>query len=152
MATTPAAFSRFGYTLAFAERTLSAVLHDHLAKRGTDPGIWYALQLIATHGDGLDRAALTADLAGSRALHAGSASELLSRLEAEGLIRGGSEIALTPAGRALHRDLAEYIAAPRIRLLSQFDADDIETTVRTMQAIADRALEEAQQPAGGASR
>src|SRR5215813_6776988 len=94
MATTPAAFSRFGYTLAFAERTLSAVLHDHLAERGTDPGTWYALQLIAMRGDGLDRAALTADLANSRTLDAGSASELLSRLEADGLIRGGSEIAL----------------------------------------------------------
>jgi len=144
MATTSAAFSRFGYTLAFADRTLSAVLHDHLAQRGTDPGTWYALQLIAMHWDGVDRAALTADLANSRTLNAGSATELLSRLEAEGLIRGGSEIALTPEGRALHRDLAEYIAAPRIRLLSQFNADDIETTVRTMQAIADRALEEAQ--------
>ena len=152
MATTPAAFSQFGYTLAFAERTLSAVLHNHLAERGTDPGTWYALQLIAMHGDGLDRAALTADLAGSRTLDAGSASKLLSRLEAEGLIRGGSEIALTSEGRALHRDLAEYIAAPRIRLLSQFNADDIETTVRTMQAIADRALEEAEPPAAGASR
>lgn len=104
------------------------------------------------HGDGVDRAALTAELANSRTLNAGSASELLSRLEAGGLIRGGSEIALTPEGRALHRDLAEYIAAPRIRLLSQFNADDIETTVRTMQAIADRALEEARPPAAGASR
>ena len=68
--------------------------------------------------------------------------ELLARLEAAGLIRGGSTISLTADGQALHRSLSEYIAAPRIRLLSQFSIDDVNTTVRTMQAIADRAAEE----------
>ena len=55
MTTVPAAFARFGYTLAFTERTLTAVLREHLAERGTEPETWYALQLIAMHGPALDR-------------------------------------------------------------------------------------------------
>jgi hypothetical protein len=75
-----------------------------------------------------------------------STRELLLRLTADGLIRGGSEVELTPQGEALHRSLAEYVAVPRNRLLSQFDAGDIETTMRTLQAIAERAAEEASLP------
>jgi DNA-binding MarR family transcriptional regulator len=142
MTTVPAAFARFGYTLGFAERTLTAVLREHLAERGTEPETWYALQLIAMHGPALDRTTLSDELKGSRTLNADSTHELLARLEAEGLIRGDSEIELTAQGQALHRDLSEYIAVPRIQLLSQFSMDDIETTVRTLQAIAERAAQE----------
>jgi DNA-binding MarR family transcriptional regulator len=45
---------------------------------------------------------------------------------------------LTPEGTALHRSLREYVLRPTIELLSQFELDDIETTVRTLQAITDR--------------
>jgi DNA-binding MarR family transcriptional regulator len=131
----------FGQTLAFAERTLSAGLRQHLAERGTTPETWYALQLIATRGPGLSREALTSDLEGSRALNADSTRELLARLEAEGLIRGDAEVDLTAAGEALHRSLREYIAGPTAQLLGQFDRDDIETTMRTLQAITERAAE-----------
>jgi hypothetical protein len=142
MTTVPAAFARFGYALGLTERTLTAVLHQHLAERGTDPETWYALQLIVMHGPALDREALSDELTSSRTLNPDSASELLARLAADGLIRGDSKIDLTAAGQALHRDLSEYIAVPRIRLLSQFSIDDIETTVRTLQALAERAVQE----------
>jgi DNA-binding MarR family transcriptional regulator len=132
----------FGQTLAFAERTLSAGLRQHLAERETTPETWYALQLVATRGPGLAREALTTDLAGSRTLNADSTRELLARLEAEGLIRGGAQVDLTPDGAALHRSLREYIAGPRNQLLSQFDVDDVETTIRTLQAITARVEEE----------
>ena len=132
----------FGQTLAFAERTLTAVLRAHLAERDTEPETWYALQLIAMRGPALDRRQLSDELEASRTLNADSTRELLARLEAEGLIRGDSEIDLTAEGEALHRSLREYIAVPRVRLLSHFNADDIETTVRTLQAIAERAAED----------
>jgi DNA-binding MarR family transcriptional regulator len=151
MTTAPAAFARFGYTLAFAERTLTALLRAHLAERGTEPETWYALQLIARNEPALDRQALTDELAGSRTLTAVLASELLARLEAEGLIRGGRQVELTPEGQALYRSLSEYVAVPRVRLLSQFNPDDIETTVRTLQAIAERAAAEASPAGTGAS-
>jgi hypothetical protein len=140
--TTPVVFSQFGQTLAFAERTLTATLRRHLAVRETKPETWYALQLIATRGPGLAREALSADLEGSRTLNADSTRELLARLEAEGLIRGDAQLDLTADGEALHRSLREYIAGPTAQLLSAFDVDDIETTVRTLQAITARAKEE----------
>lgn len=49
---------------------------------------------------------------------------------------------LTAEGEALHRSLREYVAGPTIRLLSQFEAEDVETTVRTLQAVTARAKEE----------
>ena len=72
---------------------------------------------------------------------AGSASALLARLESDGFIDGDEALDLTAAGEALHRSLREYISAPAARLLSQFDIRDIETTVRTLQALTARAAE-----------
>jgi len=118
------------------------VLRRHLADRDIEPETWYALQLIATRGPGLARQALSDDLEGSPTLNADSTRELLARLETEGLIRGDAEVDLTTAGEALHRSLREYIAGPRDQLLSQFDVDDVETTVRTLQAITERATEQ----------
>ena len=142
MTTPPAVFGQFGQTLAFAEQTLTVALREHLAQRGTRPETWYALQLIATRGPGLSRRALSQQLERSRNLNAGSTRELLARLEAEGLIRGGTHVDLTAQGEALHRSLREYVAGPAARLLSQFDLHDIETTVRTLQAITKRAAED----------
>jgi DNA-binding MarR family transcriptional regulator len=140
--TTPPAFGQFGQALAFAERTMTATLTEHLAQRDTKPETWYALQLIATRGPGLSRDALSRDLEGSPNLDAGSTRDLLARLEADGLIRGDARVDLTDEGIALHRGLREYIAAPTARLLGQFDIRDIETTVRTLQAITQRAAQE----------
>ncbi len=148
MTTPPAVFGQFGQTLAFAERTLTATLREHLAQRGTKPETWYALQLIATRGPGLSRQELSHELEGSRNLNADSARELLARLEAEGLIRGDARVDLTAGGEALHRSLREYVAGPAARLLSQFDIRDIETTVRTLRAITKRAAEESSAAAG----
>jgi len=139
MTTAPTVYTQFGYTLALAERSLTAVLQDHLAERGVRPETWYALQSLTVRGPVLEREVLAADLASSRALNPDSTRALLARLEAEGLIRGDREIELTDDGRALHRSLREYVAIPRDRLLSQFDVEDIETTVRTLRAIAERA-------------
>ena len=129
MTTPPDAFAQFGQTLAFAERQ-------------TTPETWYALQLIATRGPGLDRNALSRDLEGSPNLDADSTRELLARLETEGLIHGDAQLDLTTEGEALHRSLRESIAGPRNQLLSHFDVEDIETTVRTLQAITERAEKE----------
>ena len=149
MTTPPAVFGQFGRTLAFAERTLTATLREHLAQRDTKSETWYALQLIATDGSGLSRDALSRDLEGSPTLDARSTRELLARLEADGLIQGGAQVDLTPEGTALHQSLRDYIAGPTIRLLSQFDIHDIETTVRTLQEITRRAESESSVSVGG---
>jgi hypothetical protein len=143
MSTAPAVYGQFGQALAFAERTLTTILREHLAKRDTEPETWYALQLIATRGPGLARDELSSLLEGSPNLDADSTRELLARLQADGLIDGDAQVDLTPEGTALHRSLREYISGPTIELLSQFDLDDVETTVRTVQAITKRAAESA---------
>jgi hypothetical protein len=147
MTTPPAVYGQFGQALAFAERTLTATLREHLAQRDTKPETWYALQLIATRGPGLSREELSQVLEGSPNLDADSTRELLAGLQAEGLIRGGDRVDLTAEGQALHRSLREYIAGPTTRLLGQFDIRDIETTVRTLQAITRKAAEESSAPA-----
>ena len=76
--TTPSSFGQFGQTLAFAERTMTQVLREHLAEREITPETWYALKLLATRGPGLAREALSVDLAGSRALNADSTRQLLA--------------------------------------------------------------------------
>jgi DNA-binding MarR family transcriptional regulator len=142
MTTPPVSIGQFGQTLAFAERTLTATLRQHLAERNIEPETWYALQLIATRGPGLARNALSDDLEGSRTMTAESTHDLLARLEADGLIHGDTRLDLTAQGEALHRSLREYVAEPTARLLSQFKVEDVETTIRTLHAITERAAEQ----------
>jgi hypothetical protein len=138
MPDTPAVYGQFGQALGLAERTLSAILREHLAQRNTVPEAWYALRLLATRGPAYPRADLARLLEGA-SFDADAAHSLLARLEAEGLILGDAELALTPAGDARYQSLRDYISGPSVQLLSQFDVDDIETTVRTLQAITAKA-------------
>jgi hypothetical protein len=138
----PPAFPQFGYTLALAERTLTATLRHHLAARNIEPETWYALRLIAAGSPALAREALSRELESSRTMNADSTRKLLARLEADGLTCGEQEVRLTDQGETLYRSLRDYIAGPTAELLGQFDAADVETTIRTLQAIAERAAEE----------
>src|SRR5215208_5497124 len=134
------------------QRRRDAVLASRRSAGSTSPAIGLPheesrgrredLALLRQATPGLAREAPSADLEGSRTLNANSTRELLARLKAEGLIRGDANLDLTPEGETLHRSLRDYIAGPTVRLLSQFDIDDIETTVRTLQAITKRAEEE----------
>jgi hypothetical protein len=133
----PPVYGQFGQALAFAERTLGAILREHLVQRGVAPETWYALKLTAA---GPSRQQLTDDLRASRDLHGISVPDLLARLEAEGLIDGGDPVSLTAEGAARYQDLREYVTGPTVQLLSQFDLADIETTVRTIKAITAAAV------------
>jgi DNA-binding MarR family transcriptional regulator len=139
MTTPPAVYGQFGYTLALAERRLTTVLRDHLAQRNVEPETWYALRLIATFGPAAARQAVQDELAASRTLDAAAARDLLRRIEGDGLIRGDEKLDLTSEGETLFTSLRAYIAGPAAQLLGQFELADIETTVRTLQAVADRA-------------
>ena len=67
---------------------------------------------------------------------------MLAQLDADGLIHGDTELSLTPAGEALFADLRSYVFERTARLLGQLDPGDVETTIRTMQAITQRAIDE----------
>ena len=138
MSDTPVVYGQFGQALGLAERALSAILREHLAQRNTVPEAWYALRMLATRGPAYARADLTRLLEGP-GFDGDAAASLLARLEADGLIHGDGELDLTPAGEAQYQSLREYISGPSVQLLSQFDLDDIETTVRTLKAITAKA-------------
>jgi hypothetical protein len=138
MSDTPTIYGQFGQALGLAERTLSAILREHLSQRGTAPEAWYTLRLLATRGPAYPRAELTRLLEGP-GFDADAVRALLARLQDEGLIRGQAELDLTPAGEAQYESLRDYISGPSVQLLSQLDIHDIETTVRTLQAIAAKA-------------
>ena len=138
MSDIPVVYGQFGQALGLAERTLSAVLRQHLAQRNTIPEAWYTLRLLATRGPAYPRADLTRMLEGP-GFDADAAHALLARLQADGLIRGDAQLDLTPAGEAHYQSLREYISGPSVQLLSQFDVHDVETTVRTLQAITAKA-------------
>jgi len=137
---TPQIYGEFGQSLAFAERTLSAVLLEHLAERDTVPEKWYALKLLAQAGGaGLSRAELVR-LLSRPTFPDGDAEDLLVQLQDDGLVVGDEGgVRLSTAGESEFADLRAYVAGPAVALLSQFDLRDIETTVRTLQAITARA-------------
>jgi DNA-binding MarR family transcriptional regulator len=137
----PTVYGQFGQTLAFAERALTATLREHLAQRDVTPPTWYTLKLIAQR-PGLSRQELISDLAGSRELNADLAREVVARLTAEGLITGDTHVELTAEGQARYHELREYVGTATTRLLSQFDLRDIETTVRTLQAVTKQTAQE----------
>jgi hypothetical protein len=124
----PAVYGQFGQALGLAERTLSGVLREHLAQRNTVPEAWYTLRLLATRGPAYPSADFTR-LLERPGFDPDAACSLLARLEAEGLVRGDAELELTPAGEAQYQSLRDYISGPSVQLLSQFDIEDIETTV-----------------------
>jgi hypothetical protein len=138
MSDIPAVYGQFGQALGLAERTLSGILRDHLALQNTVPEAWYTLRLLATRGPAYPRTELTRMLEGP-GVDADATDALLARLGADGLIRGDAELDLTPAGEARYQSLREYISGPSVQLLSQFEVHDIETTVRTLQAITAKA-------------
>jgi hypothetical protein len=138
---TPPIYGEFGQALGVAERTLSAILREHLAQRDTVPEKWYALKLLANAGvAGSAREVLVRTLSTSPTFSAGAAEDLLGELETDGLVvADDASLRLSPAGEAAFADLRAYVAGPSVALLSQFDVDDIETTVRTLRAITERA-------------
>lgn len=143
MESMPTAYAEFGQTLAFTERTLSAVLHRHLAQRDVEPETWYALKLIAVGGGHVARKALSEDLEGSRGMDPDSVRALLAQLEADGLVAGEEAVELTEAGSVFFENLRSYVLGATMDLLGKFDLRDVETTVRTLKAITLRAKEEA---------
>ena|SRR5579862_2601615 len=134
-------YGQFGQTLAFAEATLNKVLEAHLATRATAPERWYALKLTAQH-EPIARAALIGGLAAGGKVEPADAEPLICGLVADGLLTGEAFLSLSELGHSTFAELREFVLTPTIRLLGHFDLADIETTIRTMRAVAERAQAE----------
>ena len=72
---------------------------------------------------------------------------LLSKLEAQGLVTGGSDpngpgpTQLTPEGHALYKNLADTVNAATTRLYSAFDPNDLATAHRVLVGVIERAAQ-----------
>ena len=134
-------YGQFGQTLAVAEATLNKILERHLATHDTRPERWYALKLIA-QAEPVTRPALVDALAAGGKVQPPDAEPLLRALKADGLVAGEELLSLTDAGRSSFDELRQYVITPTIRLLSQFELADIETTIRTLRGITVQARQD----------
>ncbi len=143
----PAAYAEFGQTLAFTERTMTAVLRNHLAQRDVEPETWYALKLVALGGPHVARSSLIRDLEASRGLDTDSTHALLAQLAADGLIAGDDTVDLTEDGTVLFEGLQNHVLSATVDLLGQLELSDVVTTVRTLKDITRRSQEVAESAA-----
>ena len=142
MTTVPAAYAEFGQTLAFTERTMTAVLRDHLAQRDVEPETWYALNWSAVGGPQVARSSLIGDLEGSRGSWTRTPPvRCWPGSAADGLIAGDDAVDLTEEGAAVFEGLRDHVLGATADLLGQLDLRDVETTVRTLKAITRRSQE-----------
>jgi DNA-binding MarR family transcriptional regulator len=143
---TTANIRALGPALGMAERTLTRGLLSVLAETGTPAETWYAFQRLSVAGTAPTVAAFLADLSGSLDLDGPAAAALLDGIVAAGLMHevsdpagGGARIAFTPAGDDLQRRIRASLAVGTGELLAPFDPADIETTIRTLTALTERA-------------
>jgi DNA-binding MarR family transcriptional regulator len=88
-------------------------------------------------------------LASQPQLHLGlpGVAALWSKLEAQGLVTGGSDpngpgpTQLTPEGHALYTNLADTANAAATRLYSSFNPDDLATAHRVLVGVIERAAQ-----------
>jgi hypothetical protein len=133
MSTTPSPPAVLGTTVALAQQALTRRLHALLADVDVDPARYHALRVVALRGP-MTSAALDAQLA-QAPVPPDAAADATVALVAEGLLAlDGDLVALTAAGAQRHAQLSEHITTQTRDLLEALDPDDLQTTIRTLQA------------------
>jgi DNA-binding MarR family transcriptional regulator len=143
---TTANIRALGPALGMAERTLTRGLRSVLAETGTPTDTWYAFQRLSVSSAAPTAAAFRADLSDSLDLDGPAAAALLDGIVAAGLMHevsdpagGDPRIAFTPAGVDLQARIRASLAAGTGELIAPFAPADIETTIRTLTALTERA-------------
>jgi MarR family transcriptional regulator, organic hydroperoxide resistance regulator len=137
----------FGQTVGEAQTALKTVLDRVLDKAGTTFDSWVALNTLATQGPAIAGDELRSNLAQALRTDAGAISELVERLRSSGLVRltadGGSRegalVELTEEGQVLHRSLRRSVGGASAELLAGLDPSDVETTIRVLREVTERA-------------
>jgi DNA-binding MarR family transcriptional regulator len=135
-----------GQAVGLAEAELTKLLAGVLAETGTSRRTYLAMQRLSFLGGAAAPAALVADLSDALAIDEPAAAELADSLRDAGLIHDlerdatrGGVVELTAAGAALQDRLRRSAGRVSAELVAPFDASDIETTIRTLQAVTERA-------------
>lgn len=144
-ATTDINVRALGPALGLAERTLRRGLLSVLEETGTPLQTWYAIQRLAVFDPPPAADAFRRDLSDTMDLDGPAAAALLAEIVAAGLMHevadpaGGARIALTAAGGDLQGRIRAALAVGTGELIAPFDPRDIETTIRTLTALTERA-------------
>jgi len=135
-----------GQAVGIAETELTKLLAGVLAQTGTPRETYLAMQRLSFLGGSPTAQDFVLDLSDALALGEPSAAALADSLRAAGLIHdlerdasGGGVVELTAAGAALQDRLRGSVGRLSAELVAPFDASDIETTIRTLQAVTERA-------------
>ena len=137
-----------GQAVGIAETELTRLLAGVLAETGTPRETYLAMQRLSFLGGAPATEAFVRDLSDALALDQPAAAALADSLRTAGLIHdlerdatGGGLVELTPAGAALQDRLRRSAGRLSADLVAPFDASAIETTIRTLQAVTERARE-----------
>jgi hypothetical protein len=135
-----------GQAVGQAEAALTRLLAGALAETGTSRETYLALQRLSFLGGAPAMDAFVLDLGGALALDEPAARDLVGSLRTAGLIHdlerdatGGRVAELTTTGAALQDRLRRSVGRVTGELIAPFDASDVETTIRTLQAVTERA-------------
>ena len=136
-----------GQAVGIAETELTRLLAGVLAETGTPRETYLAMQRLSFLGGAPTTEAFVLDLSDALALEKHSAAALADSLRAAGLIHDlerdatGGVVELTAAGVALQDRLRRSVGRLAAELVAPFDASDVDTTIRTLQAVTERARE-----------
>ena len=136
-----------GQAVGIAETELTRLLAGVLAQTGTPRQTYLAMQRLSFLGGAPATEAFVRDLSDALALDQDSAAALADSLRTAGLIHDlerdttGGVVELTDAGAALQDRLRRSVGRLSAELVAPLDASDLETTIRTLQAVTERARE-----------
>lgn len=132
-----------GQVIGQAHYATRAVLERELAPAGVSFQQSLALNAVAAEGGVAARADLVDRMTGALKVEEAPVRATLDELTAAGLLRelpaGGSGLALTDAGRALQRRLADTVAAITARLYAGIPAEDMAVAGRVLTLVKQRA-------------
>jgi DNA-binding MarR family transcriptional regulator len=135
-----------GQAVGLAEAALTRLLTGILAGTETSRETYLAFQRLSFLGGAVGMDAYVRDLSDALELREPAAAALARSLRSAGLIheperdaKGGRVVELTAAGTALQDRIRRSVSRVTAELTAPFDAADIQTTIRTLQAITERA-------------
>jgi DNA-binding MarR family transcriptional regulator len=123
------------------ERALSPLMDRVLAGTGGTFPQWVALNFTAVDGESIERAQLSARLAGTLQVDAPAADAVIAGLVAERLLQEepDSVVALSDTGRERYAAIRAAIGQITASLFAGIPADDEAITRRVLTTIAERA-------------
>ncbi|WP_446214866.1 MarR family winged helix-turn-helix transcriptional regulator [Micromonospora sp. IBHARD004] len=132
-----------GQVIGQAHHATRAVLERELAGIGITFPQSVALNAVAAEGGVVERTALVGRMTGGLKVDESAVRTTLAELTDAGLLRtlpaGGSGLALTDAGRARQRQVADAVAGIVARLYADIPAAELEVAGRVLTLLKQRA-------------